>query len=299
MYFYRWQRAQTLQVCIVPKTKSQWSRSQPALQGQDAANISSNLEQGTAFHILHTFEKPSSNCRVYARWRLRFVSNRTEFWIAYWLCGHGHCSWQQANRQSQQSINDIKICLSHYRKQRQPVCLNLCCRLWLIQEHIFRFVWDPFTSQIDGNPEWKLFTGEKATKWETSEHCVDGLTTNGVLIMSPNGTFCPGDFEPKSQTGEAPGSDNGGSNGATTKPGLWREVSVSLDLKTVHMAGENWWLFTGWWRCVWVERIPKRGCPRATGSDRKQRFKRRNVDRPLRSDSSVEICRWIVTISNS
>ena len=37
-----------------------------------------------------------------------------------------------------------------------------------------------------------MFSGEKATKWETVEHCVDGLTTNGVLVMSPNGMFCPG-----------------------------------------------------------------------------------------------------------
>ena len=44
---------------------------------------------------------------------------------------------------------------------------------------------------------------EKATKWETGVD-MDGLTTNGVLIMHPNGSFSDG-------------------NGA---PGIWREVSV-------------------------------------------------------------------------
>lgn len=32
-------------------------------------------------------------------------------------------------------------------------------------------------------------SGEKATKWQTSEHQVDGLTTNGVLIMHTQGDF--------------------------------------------------------------------------------------------------------------
>lgn len=44
---------------------------------------------------------------------------------------------------------------------------------------------------------------EKATKWEEGRE-IDGLTTNGVLIMHPQGKFCGGDSE----------------------PGMWREVSV-------------------------------------------------------------------------
>ena len=53
--------------------------------------------------------------------------------------------------------------------------------------------------------------GEKATKWESSESQeVDGLTTNGVLIMHPKAVFCPGpDYR-----------------GEVAKPGIWREVSV-------------------------------------------------------------------------
>lgn len=44
---------------------------------------------------------------------------------------------------------------------------------------------------------------EKATKWETG-HDMDGLTTNGVLIMHPHGSF---------------------SDGNATY-GTWREVSI-------------------------------------------------------------------------
>ena len=55
-----------------------------------------------------------------------------------------------------------------------------------------------------------IFLGEKATKWETDHHGVDGLTTNGVLIMHPQTSFC-GAEDP---------------NRVTAEPGVWREVSV-------------------------------------------------------------------------
>ena len=38
-----------------------------------------------------------------------------------------------------------------------------------------------------------IFLGEKATKWETEQQAVDGLTTNGVLIMHPQTSFCGAD----------------------------------------------------------------------------------------------------------
>ncbi len=53
------------------------------------------------------------------------------------------------------------------------------------------------------NSESNIFLGEKATKWQENGN-MDGLTTNGVLLMHPEGEFVGG----------------GG------KPGEWREVSV-------------------------------------------------------------------------
>lgn len=44
---------------------------------------------------------------------------------------------------------------------------------------------------------------EKATKWQENRE-IDGLTTNGVLIMHPRGQFCGGEAQ----------------------SGYWREVSV-------------------------------------------------------------------------
>ncbi|XP_021919534.1 protein pellino-like isoform X2 [Zootermopsis nevadensis] len=52
-----------------------------------------------------------------------------------------------------------------------------------------------------------IFLGEKATKWQDSRE-IDGLTTNGVLILHPGGSFCGGEV----------------------KPSLWREVSVGGSL---------------------------------------------------------------------
>ncbi|XP_072032405.1 E3 ubiquitin-protein ligase pellino homolog 2-like isoform X2 [Amphiura filiformis] len=63
----------------------------------------------------------------------------------------------------------------------------------------------PYASRIYAagfNSTNNIFLGEKACKWKT-EPGMDGLTTNGVLIMRPRGGF----------QGDA-------------KPGVWREVSV-------------------------------------------------------------------------
>lgn len=48
---------------------------------------------------------------------------------------------------------------------------------------------------------------EKATKWQDNVE-IDGLTTNGVLIMHPKGQFC----------------------GGKAKCGVWRECSVGGDI---------------------------------------------------------------------
>ncbi|CAA9999322.1 unnamed protein product [Nesidiocoris tenuis] len=55
-----------------------------------------------------------------------------------------------------------------------------------------------------------IFLGEKATKWQEG-HDIDGLTTNGVLIMHPQGSFCGGDAD----------------------TGIWKEVSVGGGVYTL------------------------------------------------------------------
>ncbi|MBN3282837.1 PELI3 ligase, partial [Polyodon spathula] len=48
-----------------------------------------------------------------------------------------------------------------------------------------------------------IFLGERAAKWRTSDGLMDGLTTNGVLVMHPTGGFSE-----------------------ASAPGVWREISV-------------------------------------------------------------------------
>lgn len=55
-----------------------------------------------------------------------------------------------------------------------------------------------------------IFLGEKAAKWRTQDGQMDGLTTNGVLVMNPRHGFSQG-----------------------SRPGLWREMSVCGDVFTL------------------------------------------------------------------
>jgi len=81
-------------------------------------------------------------------------------------------------------------------------CRILCSRE--DPEHVARV----FAAGFDSSRN--IFLGEKATKWETEHQAVDGLTTNGVLIMHPQTSFCGADHPEK----------------VTQEPGVWREVSV-------------------------------------------------------------------------
>lgn len=51
---------------------------------------------------------------------------------------------------------------------------------------------------------------EKAAKWKTSDSQMDGLTTNGVLVMHPRNGFTQ-----------------------DSKPGVWREISVCGNVFTL------------------------------------------------------------------
>ncbi|KAG8124460.1 hypothetical protein E2320_019781 [Naja naja] len=64
----------------------------------------------------------------------------------------------------------------------------------------------PFTARIYAagfDSSKNIFLGEKAAKWKTPDGQMDGLTTNGVLVMHPRNGFTE-----------------------DSKPGVWREISV-------------------------------------------------------------------------
>ena len=73
---------------------------------------------------------------------------------------------------------------------------------------------------------------------------MDGLTTNGVLVMSPNGVFCQGDSQLAMNS-----NDNTKKNISPAKPGLWREISVigiskfELECNCLHYITVGWNLY--------------------------------------------------------
>lgn len=83
------------------------------------------------------------------------------------------------------------------------------------------------------------FIQEKAAKWKTSDGQMDGLTTNGVLVMHPRNGFSQ-----------------------DSKPGVWREISVCGNVFTLRetrsaqqrgkMVGTHE-LFTFFHRCIYLK----------------------------------------------
>lgn len=75
-----------------------------------------------------------------------------------------------------------------------------------------------------------IFLGEKATKWQTNNE-IDGLTTNGILIMHPKKRFVQ---RMDSDSGVGASNDNEDSVPKnSTTGGVWREVSVCGEIYSV------------------------------------------------------------------
>uniref|UniRef100_A0A8D0BKT8 Pellino E3 ubiquitin protein ligase family member 2 n=1 Tax=Salvator merianae TaxID=96440 RepID=A0A8D0BKT8_SALMN len=71
----------------------------------------------------------------------------------------------------------------------------------------------PYTARIFAagfDSSKNIFLGEKAAKWKNPDGHMDGLTTNGVLVMHPKGGFTE-----------------------ESRPGVWREISVCGDVYTL------------------------------------------------------------------
>ncbi|XP_027242365.1 E3 ubiquitin-protein ligase pellino homolog 2 isoform X1 [Cricetulus griseus] len=72
---------------------------------------------------------------------------------------------------------------------------------------------EPYTARIFAagfDSSKNIFLGEKAAKWKNPDGHMDGLTTNGVLVMHPRGGFTQ-----------------------ESQPGVWREISVCGDVYTL------------------------------------------------------------------
>lgn len=84
-------------------------------------------------------------------------------------------------------------------KVTQSTISRFACRI--LVERVPNYTARVYAAGFDSSRN--IFLGEKATKWQQNGE-IDGLTTNGILIMHPRGgTFCGG-----------------------FHPGIWREISV-------------------------------------------------------------------------
>ncbi|XP_057882513.1 E3 ubiquitin-protein ligase pellino homolog 2 isoform X2 [Melospiza georgiana] len=113
-------------------------------------------------------------------------------------------------RQSAQKATTAS--LTHYPEPRQ-----LLWNIFMTEiQTCFRIVCDrnpPYTARIFAagfDSSKNIFLGEKAAKWKNPDGHMDGLTTNGVLVMHPKGGFTE-----------------------ESKPGVWREISVCGDVYTL------------------------------------------------------------------
>lgn len=78
----------------------------------------------------------------------------------------------------------------------------------------------PYTARIYAagfDSSKNIFLGEKATKWQTDGE-IDGLTTNGILIMHPKKSFV---------------DTNSSDQVQSSRGGVWREVSVCGEIYSV------------------------------------------------------------------
>jgi len=79
-----------------------------------------------------------------------------------------------------------------------------------------------------------IFLGEKATKWQTNGE-IDGLTTNGILIMHPKKSFVNKNLLDDLDSSNSASSSSVGDENVLlgVSGGVWREVSVCGEIYSV------------------------------------------------------------------
>ncbi|XP_043407656.1 E3 ubiquitin-protein ligase pellino homolog 3 isoform X1 [Chelonia mydas] len=130
----------------------------------------------------------------------------------------------------------------------------------------------PYTARIYAagfDSSRNIFLGERAAKWRTPDGLMDGLTTNGVLVMHPTGGFSE-----------------------DSAPGVWREISVCgnvyalRDSRSAQQRGklpQPPSLGTD----ALTRPAPRLRLPCPAGADRVQRVAGRLAHRPVRGHAAV------------
>ncbi|XP_027203146.2 E3 ubiquitin-protein ligase pellino [Dermatophagoides pteronyssinus] len=140
-------------------------------------------------------------------------------------------SVQNGNIMSSSSSSGSSLLQPSIKVAQQSTISRFACRILVDRR-------PPYCARIYAagfDSSKNIFLGEKATKWQTNGE-IDGLTTNGILIMHPKQSFLDNKWNNNNDCQNDNNDDleqkssryNGGNSGA-----VWREVSVCGEIYSV------------------------------------------------------------------
>uniref|UniRef100_A0A671WES1 Pellino E3 ubiquitin protein ligase 1a n=1 Tax=Sparus aurata TaxID=8175 RepID=A0A671WES1_SPAAU len=172
-------------------------------------------QQGAAQYFIHSVSGPDGGGGVHTRQQHGHVPDRSFHRESHRLRGDGHGARRsESGRWSDGPEHHLPLRLPHHLPKKPSVLRpDLRRRLRLLQEHLPggrlpRRTHSSFCVMrheviLSAEHECLTWWQEKAAKWRMQDGQMDGLTTNGVLVMHPRQGF-----------------------NQDSKPGLWREISV-------------------------------------------------------------------------
>lgn len=160
-------------------------------------------------HIL--LDNPNQNCINFLNYRFPHLSQDPRHLISHQssaVVATAHISGAAAGVSNPSKNHNSS---HHHSSPAQSTISRFACRILVERK-------PPYTARIYAagfDSSKNIFLGEKATKWE-QDNSIDGLTTNGVLLMHPkSGYFC-----------EEIAMNDSNNNEKSATGGVWREVSV-------------------------------------------------------------------------
>ncbi|XP_055762546.1 E3 ubiquitin-protein ligase pellino homolog 1-like isoform X2 [Salvelinus fontinalis] len=157
-----------------------------AISNKDQHSISYTLSRAQTVVVEYTHD---SNTDMFQ------IGRSTESPIDFVVTDTVPGSQQSHGGEGQTQTQPIQSTISRF------ACRIICQRSPPYTAHIYAAGFDSSKN---------IFLGEKAAKWRTQEGQMDGLTTNGVLVMHPRHGFTQ-----------------------DSKPGVWREISVCGNVFTL------------------------------------------------------------------
>lgn len=130
------------------------------------------------------------------------------------------------NANQTQAPFNLPTPLDSPKSTQQSTISRFACRILVDRK-------PPYTARIYAagfDSSKNIFLGEKATKWQTDGE-IDGLTTNGILMMHPSGSYVSKLTEDGQQ--QQPNNSSKNYHASIGPASVWREVSVCGEIYSV------------------------------------------------------------------